>query len=310
MRNHSNVVLVFLLTMLALYANTHLVLSLSGMDSVALVAGFEIHDIILFILLVASLGALSTFLFAVFIARFMIGVTVINTPTTYLEKWLFSSVQKQSNQLGIQMPQVGVFYASELNAFTTGWRQKNAMFAVSSGLLESLDQEELEAVIGHELAHIEKGDMISLSLAQGILKTITFLPARLLGTVFDRWLFRSSKDGFVFHAVYWVCMITMGLLPHFVVMWFSRNREFSADRSSALINGTDKMIAALQSLSRNRHHAYLYGQSPALGIAGGILEGLVGGMSNIRVMFSSHPPLNKRIYAIKKLIPDKDNDRQ
>ena len=251
--------------------------------------------------LTAIFGSICAFLFSAMIARFMVGVTLIKQPDTYLEKWLFSSVARQSRQLGINMPKIGVFYATDLNAFTTGWGQNHAMFAVSSGLLETLDQDELEAVIGHELAHIENGDMVSLAIAQGIILSLALIPARLFGLLIDALIFRrDSRGGIAYTSVYWFCMMFMGLLPNFIVLWFSRKREFSADKKSANLNGADKMISALQRLSKNSHHSQFSEQMAALSIKGGVLDGLAGSMlSRIGVIFSSHPTINKRINAIR-----------
>ncbi len=292
-------------TLLALLLNLGLALYFLDFDYFLKLFSLDTGWFISLVIFLAIVGASISFIFSEMIARFMLGVTLIKQPSTYLEKWLFTSVQRQSRQLGIMMPKIGVFYASDLNAFTTGWGERHAMFAVSSGLLESLDQDELEAVIGHELAHIENGDMVSLSIAQGIVVCLTELPARFFGWLIDGLIFRQrSQGGIAYLSVYWFCMLLMGLFPHFIVMWFSRQREYSADKTSALINGGEKMISALQRLSDTKQHPLFLKQITAFGLTTVVLEGLVGNMGSIKTIFSSHPPLNKRIHFIRENVID------
>ena len=288
-------------TLLALFLNLTFTLYVLDINAFLKLINIEPISVIQAVLFIAITGAVASFIFSEMIARFMLGVTLIQQPSTYLEKWLFTSVERQSRQLGIPMPKIGVFYASDLNAFTTGRGRKRAMFAVSSGLLESLDQDELEAVIGHELAHIENGDMVSLAIAQGMIVSLTELPARFFGFFIDALIFRQrSQGGITYLVVYWLCMLLTGLLPHFIIAWFSRQREFSADHTSALLNGGDKMISALQRLSQHKNNPLYLKQITPFALTSTVLEGLVGEMGSIKNIFSSHPPLNKRIYVIQE----------
>jgi len=303
MTNKKTTFYLVFVTLLALLLNLAFSLYFLEIAAILSVFGLGIDGFIGLVLFLAIFGALSSFIFSELIARLMLGVTLIKHPSTYLEKWLFSSVERQSRQLGIEVPQIGVFYASDLNAFTTGRGQKHAMFAVSSGLLESLDQDELEAIIGHELAHIENGDMVTLALAKGIVVSLTELPARIFGLVIDSFLLRGrSQGGIAYNSVYWCCMIMLGILPHFLVMWFSRQREFSADNTSALLNGKDKMVAALQRLSSDSQHPLFLKQITAFGMTSTVLEGLVSDMGSIKHIFSSHPPLSKRILVVQNSV--------
>jgi heat shock protein HtpX len=287
-------------TLLALWLNLTLALSSLNMGYFLSLINIDIDRFVTFIILIAIIGAFASLVFSVIIARFSLNVTLITQASSYLEKWLLMSVARQSRQLGIAVPQIGIFSAANLNAFTSGWGSSSAMFAISSGLLESLDEQELDAVIGHELAHIESGDMISLALSQGLVVCLTELPARLFGYVFDHLIFRHNRPGgFFYTCVYWFCMLLMGLLPHFIVMWFSRQREFSADKTSAFLNGVENIVSALRHLSLNRTHSLSSKRITALGMSGIGLEGLVGGMSSLKDVFSSHPPLNIRIHTLE-----------
>ncbi len=293
-------------TLLALLLNLGLMFAVFDLSPLLHSLALEPIVVVYVLLSLALAGGIGAFVFSALIARWMLGVTLIQQPGTYLEKWLFASVERQSRQLGIPMPQIGVFYATDMNAFTAGWHTRRAMFAVSSGLLENLAEDELEAVIGHELAHIENGDMMSLAIARGMVVSITELPARLFGYLFDYLILRGkSRGGPAYQLVYWSCMLSMGLLPHFVVMGFSRAREYAADKTSAMLNGGEKMIYALQRLFNNHH--YHQQQQTAISLGSAVLEGLVEEFGHLKAIFSSHPPLHKRIQMIQQ---DLDNNNK
>ena len=286
------------LTLFLSLLNLFLVDVLIDLDALFLGLKLSANDFFFIIIAVTLSGAVCSFLLTGFIARFVLGIRVLAESRSYLETWLFSNVSRQSIQLEIQPPRIGIYYSSDLNAFTCGWGKQHSMLVVSSGLLENLKQEELEAVIGHELAHIENGDMVSLSVTQGMLISLTLLPAKIAGLL-DRYLLRRENyTGPLYYITYWFFMLMVGLLPHLLVMWFSRSREYQADGTSALINGNDKMIMALEALSNNVKYNNLPEQVAALGITGGIMNNIVGRADLIKDIFSSHPPLLKRISAL------------
>lgn len=298
MMNKKTTFYLVFVTLLALLLNVGI--SLHFLNTEFLSFQMNNERIIFFIVLFACISTTVSFVFSKVIARYVLGITLIRQPATYLEKWLFNSVERQSRQLGIKMPQIGIFYASGLNAFTTGWGQRYAMFALSSGLLQDLDEDELEAIIGHELAHIANGDMVALAISRSLVFSLSELPARFFGMLIDALIFRhSSQGGIAYTMVYWFCMLLMGIIPHFIVMWFSRQREFFADKTSVILNGEDKMISALQRLLENKQRPILLKQFSAFGMSSSVLEELTGDIGNIINIFSSHPPINKRIHVIK-----------
>lgn len=297
----------FFVTLLALFLNLCLVLEVLRLSDLFVIINSESNWFIGSILCFALFAALTVFVFSEKIARFVLGVAPIHQPSSYLEKWLIKSVKRQSRQLGISVPKVGIFYTSDLNAFSTGTGKNSAMVVLSSGLLETMDEHELDAVIGHELAHIANGDMFSLAVTQGLVVSVTELPARLSGFLIDALIFRGNAQGGVaYHSTYWVCMLLMGMLPHFIVAWFSRMREFAADNVSISLNGADKLLSALKRLSLNKSMLVPAKKMTALGINNMMLEQLFEGMGNVKSIFSSHPSLNKRIRDVEALLSQKD----
>ena len=222
------------------------------------------------------------------------GATVIEQPKNAQEQWLLSTVQRLASAAGIGMPQVAIFPSNDINAFATGAKRDNALVAVSSGLLHSMSQDEAEAVLGHEISHIANGDMVTLTLIQGVLNTFVIFLARIIAMAIDNFL-RRDDDGeglgiFAYMAVVFVLEIFFGLIASVIVMWFSRQREYRADAGGAALTGKYKMIAALRRL-QNNVEPELEGSLAAFGIAGkkpGVAE-----------WFMSHPPLEKRIQALE-----------
>ncbi|MDD3650490.1 protease HtpX [Immundisolibacter sp.] len=224
-------------------------------------------------------------------AKQMVGAQVIEQPQTELEAWLVNTVRRQAELAGIGMPEVAIYDAPEPNAFATGMSRNNALVAVSTGLLRSMTRDEAEAVLGHEITHIANGDMVTLTLIQGVLNTFVIVFSRLVGQFIDRAVFRNEEGyGAGYFIATMVAQLLFGLLASVIVMWFSRQREFRADRGGASLAGRGKMIAALQRL-KAAHEPTLPDQLAAFGITGG---------RSLARLFMSHPPLDERIAALQQ----------
>ena len=218
------------------------------------------------------------------------GVHVIEQPQNQTERWLLDIVAKQARLAGIGMPEVGIFQTPEANAFATGMNKNSALVAVSTGLLQNMNADEVEAVIGHEMTHVSNGDMVTMALMQGVVNTFVFFFATIIGHVVDRVVFQTERGhGPAYFITQMIAQIALGFLASMLVMWFSRYREFKADAGGAKLAGREKMIGALRALQRGHDAQDLPGQLAAFGING-------GGMSRL---FMSHPPLEERIAALQ-----------
>lgn len=224
------------------------------------------------------------------------GVQLIENPTTKEERWLFNVVQRQAERAGIKMPDVGIFHADEPNAFATGARRNHALVAVSTGLLDHMTADEVEAVLGHEIAHVANGDMVTQTLLQGVMNTFVIFFSRVIAHIVNSILSRGNQGGSSYGATYFivsmVAQVLLGFLANMVVMWFSRYREFHADKGGADLAGREKMIAALRKLQTVNQPHDLPGEMAAFGIAGGLGDGM-------KKLFMTHPPLEERIAALE-----------
>lgn len=228
-----------------------------------------------------------------FLAKRSMGVKIIEQPANRSEQWLVSTVQRQAQQAGIGMPEVGIFDAAEPNAFATGMSRNNALVAVSTGLLRNMSSDEVEAVLGHEITHVSNGDMVTMGLIQGVINTFVIFLSRVIGHVVDRVVFKTERGyGPAYFIVSIVAQIFLSILASMIVMWFSRRREFRADAGGASLAGRSKMIGALQALQRQQEPHDLPGEFAAFGISGGLGSGL-------KKLFMSHPPLEQRIAALQ-----------
>jgi len=238
-------------------------------------------------------GALISLALSKWTAKRMLGVRVITTPQSDLEGWLIATIKRLADQVHIGMPEVGIFDAAEMNAFATGARRNAALVAVSSGLLRGMSRPQIEAVLGHEISHVANGDMVTLALLQGVLNTFVIFLARIIGSIVDRALFRNDRQesGIGFFLTTLAAQIVLGIFASMIVSWYSRRREYRADRGGANLAGTGKMIEALEVLKRSQGEPM-----PPQMQAFGINTGSAGGFMRL---FMTHPPLDERIAALQ-----------
>jgi heat shock protein HtpX len=238
-------------------------------------------------------GALISLALSKWTAKRMMGVRVISAPQSDLEAWLIAAIQRLASQVHIGMPEVGIFDSEEMNAFATGARRNAALVAVSTGLLRNMSRPQIEAVLGHEISHVANGDMVTLALLQGVLNTFVIFLARIIGSFVDRALFKNDRgeSGIGFFLTTMVAQIVLGILASIIVSWYSRRREFRADRGGANLAGSGSMIAALQALKRSQGEP-MPQQMQAFGINTGASSGFMR-------LFMSHPPLDERIAALQ-----------
>ncbi|MBD9368108.1 protease HtpX [Xanthomonas sp. XNM01] len=284
-------------TRVALFLATNLaVLFLAGIImSVLGVSPNQMSGLLIFAALFGFGGSFVSLLLSKWMAKRSTGAQVITQPRTEVERWLVATVQRQAQAAGIGMPEVAIYDAPEINAFATGANRNNALVAVSTGLLNNMSQDEAEAVLGHEVAHVANGDMITMALLQGVLNTFVIVLARVVGGIVDSYLSgnrEGNSRGLAYFAIVMVLEMVFGLFATMIAMWFSRRREFRADIGGAQLAGRQKMIAALERLSLNHGTNTLPSQIAAFGIAGGMGQGL-------RKLFLSHPPLEVRIAALR-----------
>lgn len=233
-------------------------------------------------------------------AKRFTGAQVITEPRNEAERWLLTTVQRQAEMVGIRTPEVAIYDAPEINAFATGARRDASLVAVSTGLLRAMTRDEAEAVLAHEVAHVANGDMVTMTLLQGVMNTFVIFLARVVGRVVDGYLNGgrdNSGGGIGYFAVVFVLDMVFGLFASMITMWFSRHREFRADEGGAMLAGREKMIAALERLSLTYGQNTLPKQVAAFGISGGVGGGL-------KRLLMSHPPLEERIAALRNASPD------
>jgi heat shock protein HtpX len=253
--------------------------------------GLNLQGLLLMAAIFGFGGSFISLAISKWMAKMATGAQVIEVPSNTTERWLVDTVKRQAEKAGIGMPDVAIYDAPEINAFATGWNRNDALVAVSSGLLQNMTREEAEAVLGHEISHVANGDMVTLTLIQGVLNTFVIFLSRVVGYIVDRVLLKNERGyGVGFMVTTFVAQIVLGILASIIVMWFSRWREFRADAGGAALAGRDKMIAALERLKLNQEQSQLPAQISAFGISGG------GGWMRLLM---SHPPLDERIAVLR-----------
>jgi heat shock protein HtpX len=289
-------ILLFLATNAAVLVVVSVVFKLLGLEGVLAQNGVDLNLQALLVMsaVIGFTGSFISLAMSKFLAKRSMGVQVIEQPQNRTEQWLVDVVRRQAQQAGIGMPEVGIFNSSEPNAFATGMNRNNALVAVSSGLLSSMDADEVEAVLGHEMTHVSNGDMVTMGLIQGVVNTFVIFLSRVVGHVVDRVVFKTERGyGPAYFITSIITQVFLSILASMIVMWFSRRREYRADAGGARLAGRQKMIDALQALQRAHEPQDLPGEFAAFGISGGIGSG-------IRRLFMSHPPLADRIAALRE----------
>ncbi|MBT5332222.1 MAG: protease HtpX [Porticoccaceae bacterium] len=291
-------IFLFLLTNLAILVVAGIVLSLLGVSSYLEQGGtsLNLQSLLIFCAVFGFSGSLVSLFISKWMAKRATGAKVITQPSTPEETWLVETVRQLSDQAGIGMPEVAIFPAQQSNAFATGWNRNKALVAVSQGLLQRFNKDEVRAVMAHEIGHVANGDMITLALVQGVVNTFVMFFARVIGHTVDRVIFKTERGhGIGFWVTTIIAEIVLGILASMIVFWFSRKREFRADEAGASLAGRESMINALQRL-QSEVRAQVPNQMPDSLTAFGISPGFGKKMGRA---FMTHPPLEERIEALR-----------
>ncbi len=278
-------VVLFLATNMAVLALISVVMAVLGVNPQ------QFGGLLVFAALFGFGGAFVSLLISKWSAKRATGAQVITEPRNEAERWLFDTVRRQAQAAGIGMPEVAIYDAPEINAFATGANRNKALVAVSTGLLRAMSRDEAEAVLGHEVSHVANGDMVTMTLLQGVLNTFVIVLARVVARAVsgDR---EEGGGGLAYFATVFLLDMVFGLFASMIAMWFSRHREFRADIGGATLAGRDKMVAALERLAQGHAESTLPKQVAAFGISG-------GGNGGLKRLLMSHPPLEERIAALR-----------
>jgi heat shock protein HtpX len=286
-------IVLFLATNMAIVLVLSVTMRLLGVEPYLNANGLNLQSLLIFAAVMGFGGAFISLAISKWTAKMSVGAQVITDPRTQEELWLVQTVARQAQAAGIRMPEVAIFDSPEVNAFATGMTKNSSLVAVSTGLLRGMTREEAEAVLGHEVAHAANGDMVTMALIQGVVNTFVMFLSRVIGHTVDRVVFKNENGhGPAFFVTMIVAELVLGLLASIIVMWFSRQREFRADRGGASLAGRQAMINALKRLQAQHDPQPLPDKMAAFGISGGKAGGF-------KRLFMTHPPLEERIAALE-----------
>lgn len=285
-------ILYFLATNLAILLVLSITMRILGVEPYLNASGLNLGNLLAFAAIMGFGGSFISLAMSKWSAKRMSGAVVIEEPQTPTEIWLMKTVRIQADMVGIQMPEVAIFDSDEVNAFATGMTKNSSLVAVSSGLLNKMSKDEAEAVLAHEVSHIANGDMVTLTLIQGVVNTFVMFLSRVIGYTVDKVIFKTEKGtGPAFFITMIIAEMLLGILASIIVMWFSRQREFRADAGAAKLSSARKMIAALERLQAEHEPSVLPKQMVASGIS--------SGRTSFTRLFASHPDLSERIAALR-----------
>ena len=285
----------FIITNIAILLVLSIFLSLLGFTGILQSNGIDLdyNSLMLFSLVFGMGGSFISLYMSKWMAKSLAGVKVIKSPSNQFESWYVQVVERQSETLGIRVPEIGIFNSPSPNAFATGSSKNNSLVALSTGLVESMNKDEIEAVIGHEMSHVANGDMVTLSLIQGIINAFVIFFSRVIGHFVDRVILKNERGygiGYFFTVIF--AQVILGILASTIVCWFSRRREFRADFGGAQLTSKEAMISSLKTLEK-MSAAKLPDQMLAFGISN------QGNSQTLRKLFSTHPPIRERILALE-----------
>lgn len=289
----------FLLTNLAVLLVVGIIMSIFGVGSTHTAGGLNLTNLLILCFLWGMVGSFISLLLSKPIAKWTTKTEIIQSPSNQAEAWLLQTVNELSQRAGIKMPEVGIFPSHQSNAFATGWNKNKALVAVSTGLLSRMNQDELRAVLAHEIGHVANGDMVTLALIQGVVNAFVMFFARIIGNFVDRVIFKNESDspGIAYFITSFIMDIVLSIAASAIVMYFSRIREYRADEAGARLAGKQAMISALLSL---RQEQEMPDEMPKEMKAFAISAGKEQGFS-LAALFQTHPSIEDRVAALQRL---------